>query len=98
MFRRIASAKKLRGNTRGVIPEMETCSLACARVQKKLFSREKITCIARGVFHVHASYLLFNMYNVLLLSRRAFPRDKVGFLSDDGANSDDSSDFSSLLR
>jgi hypothetical protein len=80
IFRRIVSAKKLRGNTRGVISEMETCSLACAGTKETFLSRKNNMHRARGVFYVHASYLLFNIYNVLFYCRgeRSY-KTKSGF-------------------
>lgn len=59
----IASAKKLRGNTRGVISEMETRSLACADIKETFLSRKNnmhhARCLlcARILSSVYSTYI-----------------------------------------
>jgi len=72
--------KKLRGNTRDVISEMETRSLACADIKETFLSRKNNMRRARCLLCACILSSVFNIYNVLLLSRyakRVFLQDKI---------------------
>jgi len=90
------------GNTRGVISEMETCSLACADIKETFLSRKNnmhhAWCLlCARILSAYSTYIMFFYCREYAKSVPVRSNLFLRTMVRNPVNSDNTSDFSSLL-